>query len=253
MNPSRPFTWTTAAGALGFRLTVGVSAGDSSVADSGEVTATSWLASGLPLNTALYARIATRFSTGWQWQDIQFTTSRGAYFTSPADGAVASVSCTTFAWTTAPGALSYYLYVGTTVGAKNLIDFGETQATSRFGGVLPANQTLYARIWTKLSSGWVYNDTQFSTALATLTYPVQNAVDIGTSAPFTWAAVPNAYRYYLYVGNTPGSNNVINSGEITQTAYPMTNLPVGTTLYATLWTKLNNGCWTAAPVVTFRP
>jgi hypothetical protein len=59
-------------------------------------------------------------------------------------------------------------------------------------------------------------------------------------------------KYYLYVGDTPGANNVINTGEITQTSYPMTGLPVGTTLYAKLWTRVG-GCWTAAPVLTFRP
>lgn len=252
VNPSRPFTWTPATGALGYRLTVGISAGDSSLADTGEVTGTSHIVTGLPHSATLFARIATRFSTGWQWQDIQFTTTRGAYFTMPTHGAVISSSCTTIAWTPVSGALSYYLYLGTTPGAKDLIDFGETQATSRFAGLLPANQTLYGRIWTKLASGWVYNDSQFTTFLSTLTSPAPNALDIGTAGLFTWTANANVQKYYLYVGDTPGANNVINTGEITQTSYPMTGLPVGTTLYAKLWTRVG-GCWTAAPVLTFRP
>src|SRR5262249_25699773 len=117
---------------------------------------------------------------------------------------------------------------------------------------LPANQQIYARIWTKFATDWTYSDVRFSAALATLTSPADNATGIGTTGTFLWAAVPGATKYYLYVGDTPGAKNVINSGEITATSYPMAGLPIGVQLYATLWTKMN-GCWVAAPVVTFRP
>jgi hypothetical protein len=252
MNPAVPFSWTASASALGYRLMVGTTIGAIDLLDTGEITSTSRLVNTLPSNATLFARISTHTAAGWQSQDVQFTTTRGAYLTSPTDGAVIGVACAPFTWTPAAGALAYYLYVGTSQGAKDIVDFGETQATSMPGPSLPANRPLHGRIWTKFASAWTWTDVQFTAAQAALTYPVANASGIGTGGSFQWTTVPGVQKYYLYVGDTPGSNNRINSGEITQTTYPMAGLPVGTTLYAQIWTKVN-GCWTAAPAVPFRP
>jgi hypothetical protein len=92
---------------------------------------------------------------------------------------------------------------------------------------------------------------QFSTGLATLTSPANNASGVKTSGSFQWAAVPGATAYRLYVGDTPGASNRLSTGEITLTSYPMAALPTTATLYAQLWTK-TNGCWVAAPIVTFK-
>jgi hypothetical protein len=251
VNTIQPFTWTPAQAALGYRVTIGSSAGASNLADSGEVTDTSFVAPALPSNQWLFARIATHFASGWQWQDIRFATARGAYLVTPAAGSVAGVACTAIGWTTVWDARAYRLNLGTTAGATDLLDTGERPYTTVIAPTLPANRQVFGRIWTKFASDWAYTDVSFSTRLATLTSPANNASGVKTSQSFQWAAVPGATAYRLYVGDTPGASNRINSGEITLTSYPMTGLPAPAQLYAQLWTK-TNGCWAAAPIVTFK-
>ena len=68
-----------------------------------------------------------------------------------------------FQWTSVPNAQAYYLYVGTALGAKDLVNTGEIRQTSYLVGTpLPTGQTLYARIWTKIAGGWRYNDSSFT-------------------------------------------------------------------------------------------
>ena len=54
-------------------------------------------------------------------------------------------------WTTVVNAQAYYLYVGSTIGAKDLVDTREIQQTSWLAS-LPGGQTVYARIWTKVGA-----------------------------------------------------------------------------------------------------
>ena len=65
-------------------------------------------------------------------------------------------------WTSVPSAQAYYLYVGSTVGAKDLVDSREIQQTSRLVS-LPGGQTVYARIWVKVGDAWRYTDSTFTT------------------------------------------------------------------------------------------
>src|SRR6185436_7715428 len=202
----------------------------------GEVAVTSAVVAGLPANSTIFARLSTHFAAGWQWQDIQFTTARVATFLTPTAGSVVGVSCTALQWTAVSDARAYTVHVGTTAGAKDLVDTGEIPYTTLTAPTLPANQTIFARVWTRFASDSTFSDVQFSTGLATLTAPSNNATGIGTSGTFQWTAVPGATTYLLYVGDTPGANNRINSGEITQTSFPMTGLPIGVPLYAQIWT-----------------
>src|SRR5438128_1875343 len=50
--------------------------------------------------------------------------------TYPANGAVNADMTQPFQWTSVVNVQSYYLYVGTTAGAKNLVDTGGLQTTS---------------------------------------------------------------------------------------------------------------------------
>ena len=62
-------------------------------------------------------------------------------------------------WKSVPNAQAYYLCVGSTVGAKDLIDTGEVQQTFYLARGLPFGQTMFVRLWTKLDDIWWYNDT----------------------------------------------------------------------------------------------
>lgn len=63
-----------------------------------------------------------------------------------------------------PQRASVLLYVGTTVGAKDVVNTGETASSSFLATNVPTGQTLFARIWTKAGGVWRYSDSTFSAA-----------------------------------------------------------------------------------------
>ena len=72
-------------------------------------------------------------------------------FVYPANGAVNVDLSQPIQWTSVANVQAYYLYVGTTVGAKDLVNTGEIQGTSYLvTKALPAGQTIYARVYTKV-------------------------------------------------------------------------------------------------------
>jgi hypothetical protein len=100
----------------------------------------------------------------------------------------------------------------------------------------------------------VYQSLTFTAAprAATLIYPVDGAVDVDTSQPFSWSSVPGAQGYYLMVGTTANGNDLVNSGVLptSQVALGMPVLPTGRTLYATFYVAFN-GAWTVNQTMTF--
>jgi hypothetical protein len=153
------------------------------------------------------------------------------------------------AWTSVANAQAYYLYIGTTVGANNLVNSGETPLTTWPVCDVPTGQVLYARIQTKINNVWYSGTDILFTASnsppckATMTQPAGltpqptgGSPTVNLTSGFAWTTVPNASVYYLYVGTTVGATDLVNTGEITQTSYLAIDLPLGPTLYVRLWT-----------------
>jgi hypothetical protein len=260
---SLPIQWTSVPSVQTYYLYVGTTVGAKNVVDTGETPTTSYLASNVPLGQTLYARLWTKVAGVWRYADSTFnagtTVSRSATLTHPANGAVNADLSQPIRWTSVPNAQAYYLYVGTSVGAKNLVDTGETLATAYLPLSLPAGQTLYARLWTRTGGVWNYVDSTFSAApavVARLTYPATAATNADLTQPIQWTAISGVQAYYLYVGTSLGLKELVDTGETLQTSYLARNLPSGQTLYARLWTRVG-GVWryadstfTAAPVLT---
>jgi hypothetical protein len=255
-----PIQWTSVANVQAYYLYVGSTFGGNDLVNTGETLDTSELALNLPAGQTLYARLWTKAGNIWRFVDSTFTAAPvvRARITYPADGAVAADVSRPIQWTMVPDVLSYYLYVGTASGAKDLVNTGEIQQTSYLAAV-PPNQTVYARMWTKVGTVWRYIDSTFSAApavRATFTYPSDGAVNMDPVNPIQWTSVANVQAYYLYVGTTLGAKDVVNTGEIQQTSFLAANLPVGQQLFARLNTKVA-GIWrhvdttfTAAAVAT---
>jgi hypothetical protein len=231
------FRWSTVSGAQTYYLYVGTAPGLKDLVDTGEIPATEFTpAIALP-SGPVYARIYTLVAGRWLFSDTSFTVqSRAAQWISPAAGTLGSLPMR-FSWTSIPGATTYYLYVGTAPGLKNLVDTGEIPSTSYDVPWLPSGQTVYARIWTLYGGRWSYADTSFTlrNSLATFTSPTHGAT-VNAPVAFTWTSVPAAQAYYLYVGTAPGKNDLVNTGEIQTTSWPAANLPAGVTLYARIYT-----------------
>ena len=161
---SRPIQWTSVPNVQAYYLYVGSTPGGKDLVNTGEIQQTSYQASGLPSGQVLYARLWTKAGGVWRYTDSTFSGHARAVITFPRDGAIDADLRQLIQWTTVPNAQAYYLYIGTTPGARDLVNSGEIQQTSYAYIGAPANRTLYARLWTKTGGIWRYSDSTFSAA-----------------------------------------------------------------------------------------
>ena len=235
-------------------LYVGTTVGSANVYGSGEVTVTSKQVKLQP-STTYYCRLFTKnTSNSWSYTDSTFTTGTqgtAAAIISPSNGATnvdgsAPISVT---WNSAPGAITYFLYVGTTVGANDVYASGETTNTSasltRF---INPSTTYYVRLFTKFGIGWKYRDTTFTTGaqqlMAFVTSPTNGATGIAhPSVTISWSSATSPQAYFLYVGTTPGAKDVFAYGETLNTSVGVSGLSASTTYYLRMWTRNSAGVW----------
>lgn len=220
-DPLRAWTWTSVWGAQAYYLYVGTTPAAKDLLQSGELQQRSFFVPGLPAGP-VFARLWVKVDSVWRFTDATFTMpQQPARLSFPADGQTTVDRHQSARWSGVTGADAYYLYVGSAVGAKDLLNSGEIQQTQLSIETLPAGRRVYARLWTRIAGVWSYSDSTFTTLLepAALVSPPAGSSTISPHRPFTWNGVEGAEAYYLYVGSTPGANDVINSGEMTQTSY----------------------------------
>lgn len=89
---------------------------------------------------------------------------------------------------------------------------------------------------------------------AIFTYPYDGQPNVDTTKAMTWQTLPAAQGYILVVGTTHFGTDLVNSGILpaSQASFPMPDLPGGSTLYATLLTKVN-GAWSGFQAIMFYP
>ena len=158
--------------------------------------------------------IWTELAGHWYSSSSTFTTVPTiATLTSPANGATRVPSPCTFQWTGVPAAQAYYLYVGTSPGAKDVVNTGGIPAssTSYTARNLPFGQTLYVTIWTELAGAWWPSQSSFITVppIAVLTSPADGATGVTSPCVFQWTGVAAAQAYYLWVGTSSGAQDVV--------------------------------------------
>jgi hypothetical protein len=74
--------------------------------------------------------------------------------TSPTPGSTLTSASTTFTWSAGSGgAITYYLWVGTSPGTANLIDTGADTGTSATVNLPTSGATIYVRLWTFIAGG----------------------------------------------------------------------------------------------------
>jgi hypothetical protein len=77
---------------------------------------------------------------------------------------------------------------------------------------------------------------------ASISSPSQGSTLPGASATFSWNAVSGGLEYFLYVGTSAGSNNLLGASTGTATSRTVSNLPTtGGTVYVRLWTRFASG------------
>jgi hypothetical protein len=130
------FQWTAGSGATQYWLHIGSAPGGADLVSRDLGTTLSTVVSGLPTNgQTLYVRLHT-YIGAWQFNDYTLTaaTPSGgtkAQLFSPAPGSVLSSTTVNFQWTGGTGATQYWLHIGSSPGAADILsrDLGTTLST----------------------------------------------------------------------------------------------------------------------------
>ncbi len=244
VDPTQPFTWTFISDAQKYYLTVGSAPGKRDVFDSGELTSTSIiLPPGNIFTGKYYVTLYTLKGGVWQPMPSTFVAGDRSSISSPLNGATEVDPLAPITWTTFPGAQSYYLYVGTSPGLKNVYDSAQTTDTQRSVPNLQASVQYYARIYTLINGFWIYSDSSFTvgTGFARLIQPADGTLTADGNAPFVWSSVPDAQYYYLTIGSSQGARDIYDNGQTTATAAFVAGLTPNRTYYVRLYTDKSSG------------
>jgi len=214
---------------------------------------------GLPTDgRALYVRLWSETGGNWTFHDYGYRApTQGAMavkaeMSTPAPGSTLTASTVTFGWTGGTGVTQYRLTLGTSAGASDLYATSVGTSLSATVAGLPSNgSTLFARLWSLINGAWVFNDYTYTASLSTTTGPGQITTPppastlTASTVTFQWTGGSGATDYWLYVGNTPQSNDVASVGAGATLSATVSGLPRdGRTLYVRLWSQIN-GTWEA--------
>ena len=251
-SASTTFNWSAGPTGATYYLWIGTTPGGYDLANMGPISGTS-AAVNLPTNgAAIYVRLWT-FINGGATQfhnDYTYTENSpaAAAITSPSNGSALLSASTTFNWSAGSGgAITYYLWVGTSPGAANLINIGPLSGTSAIVNLATNGTPIYVRLWTFINGGATqlsnnYNYTEATVAAAAITSPSNASTLAGASTTFNWNPGSGGVTgYYLWVGTTPGTADVANIGPISGTSATVTLPTNGVPIYVRLWTFINGG------------
>jgi hypothetical protein len=251
------FQWTAGTGVSQYWLEAGTGPVDIYGADQGtKVTGT---VSSLPTNgRKMSVRLWSKIAGAWQYNDYEYmaasstTTAGPPQFVSPAPGSTLTASTVPFQWTAGTGASQYWLYVGTTLGGNELADQDRGQNLSATAPGLPTDgRTVYARLWYLANGAWVHIDAtytsasgQTSTAVAAqLITPAPGSTLSAGNVQFQWTAGAGVSQYWLYVGTTPGGNELGDQDRKLNLNATITGLRANVgPIYVRLW-SLIGGQW----------
>jgi uncharacterized repeat protein (TIGR03803 family) len=178
---------------------------------------------------------------------FRLTSNARAALLSPTPGTALEATSVTFTWSAAPGAMTYWLEVGTTVGGHDFFGQGVGLVTSQVVSGLPhSGGPLYVRLWTQVNNSWQIADYLFTAydGLARMTSPGPGSTLSGSTVTFNWTTGIGATAYWLDVGTAAGQADLFTQGTGSTTTQMVTGLPVlGQPIYVRLWTQFANVGW----------
>jgi|GEM_PF-723530 len=172
--------------------------------------------------------------------------SKGVIAT-PTPGTVLSGSNVTFTWQEGSNAQNYHLYVGSTQGGTQHYNSGtlSSSVNEHTASGLPTDgSTIWVRLWTRHTSGWSYNDYQYTAGAGTQTRAeIRNpepGSTLGGSATFEWSAGQGANAYWLFAGSSSGTADIHDSGLLSSATLSeaVSGIPTdGRTIYVRIYTR----------------
>ena len=259
---SETFGWTDGTSGSTLYLYVGTTLGAKDIFEGG-VSGTSETVSGLPTDGSdVYVRLWWRLSGEVTWNGTNYSYKAATVdviiaatpeLTSPTPdiATVLSGSSETFGWTDGTSGSTLYLYVGTTLGAKDIFEGGVSGTSETVSGLPTDGSDVYVRLWWRLSGEVTWDGTNYSYKAATvdviiaatpeLTSPTPDIATVlsGSSETFGWTDGTSGSTLYLYVGTTLGAKDIFEGG-VSGTSETVSGLPTdGSDVYVRLWWRLS--------------
>jgi len=165
----------------------------------------------------------------------------------PTNGQTNVSSSVPFTWQPVAGVQVYFMTVGTSLGAWDLVWTGylpPSQTSFQVPG-LPAGN-LSVVLYAMVNNAWTYQFVNFTAqpTEAAMTSPTNGSVGVNPDGTFTWSTVngvPGVQGYALWISTVYGGANLVGTGLLpaTQSSYTPPPLPAGKTLYVILFTQRN--------------
>ncbi len=187
-----------------------------------------------------------------------------ALLTSPVQGATDVSITETIFFESIPGAVSYFVDLGTTPGGIDILDNFNTGSNAQFTAPqgFPENTLIYITIRGFFPSGSTVScDSQFFTTednilppeCTEVAFPSNGAIDVPVNTSISWAYASRATGYLISIGTTPGGVDVINAQDVgnTLTFTPTFNFDSDTTYYVTIIPYNENGQNTTCAETSF--
>ncbi|MBZ5551927.1 MAG: hypothetical protein LAO21_04335 [Acidobacteriia bacterium] len=252
-SSSVTFTWSGSL-ASQYYLQVGTTPGGQQVYSAGQGRGLSAAVSGLPIvGGNVYVRLWSEMGGAWFYNDYSYVACSGctpttAVMASPAAGSTLTATMVTFTWSSSL-ASECYLQVGTTVGGQEIYSAGEgTNLSSQVMDIPNNGSAVYVRLWSKIGGAWLFNDYSYTACTgctgtkALMQTPASGSTLTSRAVTFTWSA-SLASEYYLFVGLTPGGQELHGAGQGINLSTGVTGLPNdSSTVYVRLWSRIG-GAW----------
>ena len=199
------------------------------------------------MEPTIYVQLETHFGSTVVENNNTYTevAQSGGVITSPTPGTTLTGASTTFTWTAGSGGVTgYYLHIGTSLGTGNLVNIGVGTSTSATV-TLPTNgATIYVQLETHFGSTVIENNntyTEVAQSGGVITSPTPGTTLTGASTTFTWTAgTAGVTGYYLHIGTSPGTGDLVNMGVGTNTSATVTLPTNGATIYVQLETHFGS-------------
>jgi sugar lactone lactonase YvrE len=164
------FTWTAGAGATGYWIDAGSSAGGNQYFQSGNLgNVLTTTVPGLPVNgSTVYVTLYSLVNGQWLNNQYTYTAynagSALGVMQTPIPGSTLSGNVATFTWSAGSGASAYWMDVGSTVGGNNYYqsgNLGNVLTTTVYS--LPADGSqIYVTLWSLVGGQWYYNEYHYT-------------------------------------------------------------------------------------------
>ena len=158
--------------------------------------------------------------------------------TTPADAATNIAINTDLTWSAISNADGYFISIGTTTGATNILNnFDATDGTITTYNPptdFVENQTYFVTViaYNSVGNATSCTETSFTTeTIATipsctqLISPADTATDVAINTDLTWTAVSDADGYFISIGTTTGATDILNNFDITDGTITTYNPP----------------------------